>query len=507
MKNKFRKTKIIYLLLALLFAASASAARADSETEVLQAYLSEQTMTIFTDSELRSDSLACSVSNQSAGVIATGKLSDEAALTKTTLLVDISTSIPEPMRDRVIAALRKLIETKPANEEFEIIAFGENRSTLQAFSSDRYDLAGALDKIKFDGNRSEIYDALYNTIPRIAPTGGRTTFYRTVVITDGVDDTQSGITKEELFIKLQSERYPIDVVAVSGENAAEDKELSAVVRMSSGRYHSLDPGADIAELARTLGVGEYFFFKAKVPAGLLDGSTRQVDIDDGSRSVSFDVKFPVFDAPPGSAPNPAEDASAAPAPVHEENTFSDRIKAYMGFIIAAAVVLLLSGGLAVFLTVRKRKTANPASGRPADDDYGEKTTFVGAPDSGAQFTIKLSSPHDPSKTWTLPVIGELLIGRAEYCAVRLDDKTVSREQCKIIVQGEGLAVVHMSSTNKTVLNSSNITGTFPLQHKDTLKFGHEALHIDYIQKLGDEVQNNALPEVSRDSMTESVFLD
>jgi len=70
-------------------------------------------------------------------------------------------------------------------------------------------------------------------------------FYRTVVTTDWVDDTVSGITKEELLIRLQNERYPIDVVAVSGNEMGENKELAAIVRMSGGRYNVLNPNTDI----------------------------------------------------------------------------------------------------------------------------------------------------------------------------------------------------------------------------------------------------------------------
>ena len=61
-------------------------------------------------------------------------------------------------------------------------------------------------------------------------------YYRTIVITDGIDDTAGGVTKEELYLRLRDDTYPIDVVAVSKTKQGEpEKELAALTRMSRGR--------------------------------------------------------------------------------------------------------------------------------------------------------------------------------------------------------------------------------------------------------------------------------
>ena len=96
--------------------------------------------------------------------------------------------------------------------------------------------------------------------------------------------------------------------------------------------------------------------------------------------------------------------------------------------------------------------------------------------------IKLSSIRDPGKTWTHHVKDELLIGRADICPVRLEDKSVSRNQCKIVSRGAGLAVEHVGSTNKTYLNGVNIIGSAPVKSGDIIKFGRESLRVDYIQQ-------------------------
>ncbi|WP_210166179.1 FHA domain-containing protein [Desulfitobacterium hafniense] len=529
MKNRMCKWILIILI---LFIMPPNIAQAETETNVLQAYVTEQTMTVFTNAELLSDGLKCVISNQNAEIMEKGLLSDESALTKTTVLIDISTSMPNAIRGGVITTLKKLIEDKSANEEFRLTVFGEELSVLQNFSSDRYDLAIAIEKIKFDGTQSKIYDAIYNTIPHITQSNEKPIFHRTIVITDGVDDTVSGITKEELFLKLQNERYPVDVVAVSGGETAENKELAAIVRMSGGRYYSLNPNADVAALAQALRVSNYFYFEAKVPAALLDGTIRQVDIDDGVHNMSIDIKFPVFNAPNTNTSTTETEEKASAAEIHGASVAPEQtipsfpnetaaskpittlfgnytIVIYIGAGVALLIVIAVILAVAVVRGKKKREALRSEPGIAVgyiDDNHGEKTEFVGDVNFvEAQYTIKLSNPNNPSKTWTLPITGDLLIGRAEHCSVRLDDRSVSREQCKIAVQGIGLVVIHLGSTNKTSLNGSNIVESSPLQSGDTLKFGREVLRIDYIQKLGSPPPKPELSRNSNSGKTESIF--
>lgn len=117
------------------------------------------------------------------------------------------------------------------------------------FTAGRYDIGKAASNIVFNGQSSMIYDAIYNTVPSSVASSDVPTLYRTVVITDGVYLTNIGVTMEDLFLKLQSERYPVDVLAVTA-TAAEtaNKELSAITRISSGRYCALAPSTDLSTL-------------------------------------------------------------------------------------------------------------------------------------------------------------------------------------------------------------------------------------------------------------------
>jgi len=529
-KPKYKMCKWA-LIIAVLLVLPLNTVHANADGSVLQAYITEQTLTVFTDTALHADVLTCAVSNQSATITACGSLHDDGTIIKTTVLLDISTSIPSAVRNEVIATLRSLVEKKSANEEFKLVVFGDEMNTLQDFTSDRYDLATAIDKIEFNGTQSKIYDAIFNTIPRTSTFDGKPTFYRTIVITDGVDDTATGITKEELYIRLQNDHYPIDVITVSRSEIAEDKELSAIVRMSRGRYFSLIESTDTTTLASTLGVNGYYFFEATVPAVMLDGTTRQVDVGDGTNSINIDVKFPVFNVPGESTPEPSKmvdeetttpeptltpEATISPLPVETTEvktmitSFGEyTIVIYIGAGIALVVLIAIIIVLSIVRSKKKNSMSSYAGGFStghSSNSGAEKTEFFSDENTeNSQYTIKVSHSNNPGKTWTLAIMGDLLIGRAEHCKIRLDDKSVSREQCKIVTQGSGLAIVHMGSTNKTTLNGSNVVGNAPLQSGDTIKIGRETLRIDYIQALGAPLPKQGQPQNASKGNTESIF--
>ena len=106
------------------------AARAASAGDVLQAYVSENALTVILNGSVDAETLTCTVSSKSASSTVTGALSDEGALIKTTILLDISTSMPRDTRSGIIALISGLIDGKLANEAEPADAWGgaDNRT-------------------------------------------------------------------------------------------------------------------------------------------------------------------------------------------------------------------------------------------------------------------------------------------------------------------------------------------------------------------------------------------
>ena len=457
------KCFFIFFLAALIWP---GAVRAETAF-VLQAYVSEDVLTIFTNGRLRYDSLKCAISNQDAIVAASGTLSEGGAKVKTTVLVDVSKS------GEAKELLGQLIENKPANEEFKIVAFGQRREILSEFTADRYDLINALEKIKAEDREAKIYDAIYDTIPSLGPEANQPVFYRTLLITGGGAETEmTEITREELFLKLQSGRYPVDIAEINAFGP--DKDLAAMARVSGGRYYRINKENTAQSVAKTLGAGDYFYYSVKIPPVLLDGSVRQTDIGDGVNQVSLDLKFPVYAAPNPAGPQKKNgEGFEGAAELGEDG--DGYIRA--GFAFLAGTALMISAG-----AVRKKKTKTFSVSGPgftAGNETGD-TEFSGGKFKKECHIIKLSSINNPGKTWTFPIEGGLSIGRSENCALRLYDRSVSRQQCKIIVEDAKFVAVHLGATNKTAVNGNIADKSAPLQVGDKIRFGREGLRVDYL---------------------------
>jgi DNA-binding CsgD family transcriptional regulator len=78
----------------------------------------------------------------------------------------------------------------------------------------------------------------------------------------------------------------------------------------------------------------------------------------------------------------------------------------------------------------------------------------------------------------VPVLpGELLIGRAPDCALRLNDGLVSRHHARLRLEDEELVVEDLSSRNGVLVNERKIHGPVALSHGDVIGIGLASLEV------------------------------
>jgi hypothetical protein len=508
--------KLLIIISAIAVAAfPVAVCFADGGVELSQAYAWEQNVDVFIAGSMDSDTLSCKVSNQAAEVVGSGGLADWGTTVRTTLLIDVSASIPSKTRGNVKSYIDTLIQSIGKNEQYKIVTFGEQLNVLQDFSADRYDLSGAADKIEFTARQSRIYDAVYNTIPKTQPIEGEPCYYRTIVITDGVDDTASGVTKEELYLKLQNDTYPIDVVAVSAAKQTEqDKELSALTRISGGRYVGLDPSTDITALSSALSVNNVFWLRVTVPGTLLDGSMRQIDITDGVNSIEFDIKMPAFDVP--QTPTPEQPETAAPEseqpatppeitpsepeqpePATTESAepeislpFASLLGEYaLVAYIGAGAVIVIAGAVIAAVVVIRRKKKSSSGGAPVNGGgsiaLGAETELLSAAPGSIDGNpcIRLRNMNADNQAWDVSIAKGVLVGRDTGCQVCLADPSVSRRQCRIYM-GSAVTAENLSKSNVTRLNGKPLNVPTAIMEGDKLKCGRITLIVESLYASG-----------------------
>jgi uncharacterized protein YegL len=493
----FVKKLLIILSVLTIVAFPMSVCSADADATLSQAYAWEQTIDVFVTGNMNSDTLSCKVSNQTAEIIGSGILADKGVTIRTTILVDISASMPSKVRENVKTCIATLVKNIKRDEQYRIVVFGEQLTIFQDFTADDNDLVSAISKIEFNGKQSRIYDAIYNTIPDMQRIDGLPCYYRTIIFTDGVDDTASGITKEELYLRLQNETYPIYVVAVSAvQQTEQNKELAALVRISGGKYTNLAVQTSAEELSSPLSADDIFWFRATIPSALLDGSTRQFNISDGVNSVQFDAKVPVFDVPIEETPTPIgemQTSTIAPeqfaGPVTTAQTTKPAAStpplsvgsllgdyptvAYLGAGIGLIILII-----AVFIVIQGKKRISDISGGTS----GGKTELLPNPElrlEGGKPCIRLRNASIADQVWDVNLTKDVFVGRDTNCQVCLADPSVSRTQCKIYMTAVA-TIENLSKSNITQLNGTPLTAPTKIKTGDKLKFGRITIIVELL---------------------------
>jgi hypothetical protein len=73
--------------------------------------------------------------------------------------------------------------------------------------------------------------------------------------------------------------------------------------------------------------------------------------------------------------------------------------------------------------------------------------------------------------------GETRVGRGLHCDVRFNDRAVSREHLRLLVDRGGVTAENLSRSNGTLLNGERLEGKVPLADGDRLRVGHRDLTV------------------------------
>ncbi|MGO8994795.1 MAG: sigma 54-interacting transcriptional regulator [Polyangiaceae bacterium] len=98
-----------------------------------------------------------------------------------------------------------------------------------------------------------------------------------------------------------------------------------------------------------------------------------------------------------------------------------------------------------------------------------------------RYALLVMSEHASAAAFTLPEEGEVTIGRAEQCALRIDDSLLSRVHAAVLRSGDDLMVVDRGSRNGTWLGSERLIPNQPrpLSLGDVIKLGKTSLALQF----------------------------
>ncbi len=125
----------------------------------------------------------------------------------------------------------------------------------------------------------------------------------------------------------------------------------------------------------------------------------------------------------------------------------------------------------VDLRTSARATAGAGPGRPRAKEPAR------APQKGKPPRTVVVIDEKGAKVGTHQLDGQLQIGRAEACQIRLSDTYVSQFHARLFSRDGSWFVEDLGSTNGTYLNQRRVTGTAEIRAGDRLRMGKTTLEL------------------------------
>lgn len=495
MKRYGKRALSIFLLIALVFTMNVAALAAQAPA-LAGVAVGESNVEMFLSGE-GLPNLDAKISNWACEIAYSGSLEQAEIGCQTLFLIDSSTSMRESSRQQVKELLHALIEGKSEAEQYAIAAFGEEYRMLADFESDRYDLSKVVEGLSWEDEASSIYDAVRTAAQSLLgkrPDG--LTFIQIVVLSDGVEDAQAGITREELFLELTRSPLPVHTVGfLYADNADELKNLYAISRVSGGFTFEADAETEIMGVSERLTgyLAGITYLDIILPEQAKDGAVRPLTLSAGEGTVllQYDLHMPgteQAELPAEPEPAPSEVSEPQPAPEPSQPSPSGQNRWLLPVVVViAAVVAAAAVGIGVRSAKKKKQSATdapeclPGVETEHVDMEGRTQFLIPEQQQGGRqgVWLILNDLAQPHRRFETIVEDTVEIGREPNGpGIAIDyDKKISKRHCSVTRRDMSLWVEDLGSTNKTFVNGDIVNTPRKLGDNDILSCGKSRFSI------------------------------
>lgn len=420
-------------------------------------------------------------------------------------LVDISKSLREKEFSGIREALSNWVNGMGEEDRASVIAFGEDVHVLADFDQGRDKAVEAVSALAPTDSLTQLYRAIMQGLEIGQRVDERLPQRRVVVlVSDGMDDTHGGATREEVLRALEKRGIPLWAVGFHSGKLTDSKKaglssLGELARISGGDAFLVSGSGGFAEAFESLKRRLDGAYVARLDCSELSGTGEarrlQLVLADGERAFTdgMDVRFmvPLARAEAEEA-SPKNEAEVTDDFAGKEEPASGTASGKKGFpLVPMAGGLAALGAGALFLFSRSRKIqgefSEPASGQEPllrDDPVQQNRVDAGKPDSvsiAAGIPVRLEVVRGPGKgrVFELNVDGPLSVGRSRKNnhLVLEGDLGVSGRHLEFFTDQGGLFVRDLRSTNGTFINGVRISSSHRLEEGDRLLLGGTELRV------------------------------
>ena len=411
-----KRTKFVAGLACLLsFLVTGVSAMAANEAAVVEHVTAGQEIALYVKGAPESwDEITCQVGTNAATVESTQKVSETAESVRTLILWDNSLSVMKKYGEDIKSILIDVVANRAPNEKFAIATIDEAVTLVTDYTDDYTVLKQTIEAIEGENKDAYIIENVYEAVLSLNAVGD-CGYKRIILISDGMDATEIGYSKEELNTLLSQTPYPIYTIGVlSKDRQQELQDMFALSRTTYADYFYLNEIDDTMDVIRGFSA-DYGLLQVKisVPAELRDGSTQnsQLTIAGGSDSyVATSLVTLPFAESEGGETVPEETAGTTEEPAVTEEEPSDDRETSAGaeepsiagiplkWILIGGGALLVVIVIVVILVVSGKKKKKSASG----NDYARLDQQIRNERSGSTPQPQAAQPIRPVQARPAP---------------------------------------------------------------------------------------------------------
>ncbi len=223
------------------------------------------------------------------------------------VLIDVSRSLNENQFGDIKAAVNSLIQQMGARDRIALMSFGADVKVASDYSSNKEQLARALDSLAPVGDNTRLHEGLLQALEMSRRKDAELPLRRAVLlISDGCEDYTGGVSKDEVLANLKIGPVPVYALGIYNESVNSDAALESigeVARASGGRAWQYQAGSLVQGVAVLLTqIRDTYVLRLDAANSPRDGKDYRLVIDLKRDGTVIQDGVSIYMIPTGEAP-------------------------------------------------------------------------------------------------------------------------------------------------------------------------------------------------------------
>lgn len=493
----FEKVNIFIAATAIFIAVALPRVNASGDIPIMQSDVLEDTLILYLSGAASVQKAEAQIGTEPIGSVELRGLEDSTPIV-TWVLVDNSLSIAKADREKAGKLITDIVAGRLPNERITLCTISKDLHIIKRESQNYSELKTEIDGIQYENQETYLTDVLDELLNDEAQRA-EPAYVRCVVISDGVDNNPTGITRDELTKRLSEKNLPIYSIGCAGDDSAL-KAMYALSRQTGAKSWAMADISDTLSLTSELGSTEVpLRVDVPIPEALRDGAVKGVRLtfEDGS-TAETQLTMPfgtITSTSPVVEPSPKPVIESQPEVVTEPEPVEEKTASMVPFIICGVVALAGAAAL-IFFLMRKKKEKNrvrtisegavggssiippPPKTEILDGAQRESSGTMILVDDDRTFTLSLTDIAHPERHYEVPLRSKVTIGRSPSNQVVVDyDNSVSSTHCEILVAGSMLEIHDLNSKNGTYVDGVQVMDVAEIISGSTIKLGRVVFRV------------------------------